>query len=943
MPLCTDNNISLFYARYHMKYQYIEVMVMELKSKELSVYRKSFQKISILFLTLLLFLCFTTGTGTSAPSNFWFNGTTFNETGGLMDGVNVSIGVYNFTQNGPNLIATYENYSNASGNSGIFNISVNTVGNDYFYKPVIKHFNSTTGRLDYIGQSLPELPAQEIQSISPIDFYLRTGGTINITAVNDTGVSVNFSYMVKDTILGYPIAENFNSEVANATIYVPSERSYSIMIYPNQSFPVSYDLNNLTDYDNNYANITFNTSTLLRRMTGYANLSGGTSNFTNLTIIPFLMEPGDMVFQDHPMPYNMSAWNQQTPGSDTYDATNGTYNITLPGAKMTANLLLFATAYNQTTGTHYGAFKNVSLDYSTDAVNNFNFTMAGLLGTQTNIPMQNADWSSGISTVNITTNKSSFQLKNSTGANISGFAHVEVKVNYSAYNGSTFSWMVDVKQENNGSFSIPALNADIEKINIFTQASAPLKTKITTSQLATQPVSINLTSFNPGAIDDLDTDIGIQMDMFKSTAVCDVPYPATGCSLFGDNGGGEKSEGDFNPFKVVLGGGKISLRMVSSSNITVHYKNVDMLASGPPDAMFDTSGDETRSGSTLDEAWRFGSMGPEIYDEVLVGVPLDSTLNTSNVTVKLENLYDNDWNVIWNIVDNTTAQIPSDYSDFNTTWFNATTGLPCSITNESADCYINTTYAMAWLRIPHFSGIGPSISGFSTFALVSSSSGGSDGTGGDGVTTSEPYDNIEKAERYEKTLSAGKPVSYTFTESEHAVSEIVVTGEENEYDVTVRIEALKSTSSLVSESAPGTVFKNLNIWAGTKKIKEAVIKFKVENSWLDTNNIEAGNVRMVRWSDNEWGQLETTQNTKDDSYTYYKAKTGGFSSFAIVGLKDTSLVPTESEAKVTEVTTPTGEMIPAPIDTGDKESAGFGVMAFVSIMVLMFAIRNKRK
>ncbi|MCK5642142.1 MAG: hypothetical protein KAJ19_15160, partial [Gammaproteobacteria bacterium] len=711
-----------------------------------------------------------------------------------MDGVNVSIGVYNFTQNGPNLIATYENYSNASGNSGIFNISIDTVADDYFYKPVIKHFDSTTGRLDYIGQSLPELPSFEMQDISPIDFYLRTGGTINITAVNETGASVNFSYMVKDTLLGYPIADNFTSEVANVTIYVPAERSYSIMIYPNQSFPVSYDLNNLTDYDNNYANITFNTSTLLRRVSGYANLSDGTSNFTNLTIIPFLMEPGDMVFQDHPMPYNMSAWNQPTPGSDTYNATNGTYNITLPGAMMTANLLLFATAYNETIGTHYGAFKNVSLNYSADAVNNFNFTMAELLGTQTNISMQNADWSSGIPTVNITTNKSSFQLKNQTsGANISGFAHIEVKVNYSAYNGSTFSWMVDVSQNDNGSFSIPALNADIEKVNIFTQASAPLKTKITTTQLATQPVNIALTSFNPGAIDDLNTDIGIQMDMFKSTTECDVPYPATGCSLFGDNGGGEKSEGDFNPFKVVLGGGKISLRMVSSSNITVHYKNVDMLASGPPDAMFDTEGGETRTGSTLEEAWRFGSMGPEIYDEVLVGVPLDSTLNTSNVTVKLGKLYDNDWTVIWDIDVNNISDLPSDYTDFNTTWFNDITGMPCSITNETANCYVNTTYRIAWLRIPHFSGIGPMISGLSTFALVSSSSGGSDGTGGDGVTTSEPYENIEKAERYEKTLFAGKPVTYTFTESEHAVSEIVVTGEENEYDITLRVESLKST------------------------------------------------------------------------------------------------------------------------------------------------------
>ena len=662
----------------------------------------------------LLFLGFIAGTA----SAFDFKGYAYNETKGGLNNTNASVEVYIFGPQGPQLNTTYFNLSNESGYFNVSNITGGE-GQPYFYKIILRHFNETNNTLDYIGQSLPEFPYQQISQLtmgSPIDFYLRPGGTINISAVNVSGNATTFRYQIKDTKLGYPIASNFTSDVSNAEVYVPANRNYSIMIYPNQSFPVSYDLNNLTTYPDNYANITFNTSNLLRRVTGYANLSDGSSNFTDLKIIAYLMEPGRMIFQDNPMPYNMSAWDCAGPGpvdcqSDIYDPANGTFNITLPGAKMTANILLFATAYNATG--YYGAFRNISLDYSNTTETNFNFTLKTLLGTPTNITLNNASGGGpgGQGTTNVTTKKLSFQLKNGTSqANITGFAHIEVKVNYSAYNGSTFNWMTDVSQASNGSFRIPVINADINKINIFTQDFAPLKTSKTSAQLATEPVVINLTSFEPGAINRSGPPPDIKIKMLKSNPQCDVPQPAQGCNLFND-AGGEKNMADFNPFKVVIGGGKISMRMkLVSNNITVHYKNVDMLASGPPDAVFDSNANQTsHNGTLLEQVWRFGSMGPEIYDEVLIGIPLGS-VNPNNVSVKLGKLYDNSWNEVWNMSVNDTTQIPSDYSAFNTTWFNSTTGMQCT-TDITSPCYLDLTRRMVWLTIPHFSGVGPTVSG----------------------------------------------------------------------------------------------------------------------------------------------------------------------------------------------------------------------------------------
>ncbi|MDL5503420.1 MAG: hypothetical protein QSU88_09410, partial [Candidatus Methanoperedens sp.] len=85
-------------------------------------------------------------------------------------------------------------------------------------------------------------------------------------------------------------------------------------------------------------------------------------------------------------------------------------------------------------------------------------------------------------------------------------------------------------------------------INIFTQDFAPLKTSKTSAQLATEPVVINLTSFEPGSINRSGPPPDIKIRLLKSRPECDVPYPAPNCNLF-DDSDGEKNMADFNPFK----------------------------------------------------------------------------------------------------------------------------------------------------------------------------------------------------------------------------------------------------------------------------------------------------------------------------------------------------------------------------------------------------------
>jgi PGF-pre-PGF domain-containing protein len=241
------------------------------------------------------------------------------------------------------------------------------------------------------------------------------------------------------------------------------------------------------------------------------------------------------------------------------------------------------------------------------------------------------------------------------------------------------------------------------------------------------------------------------------------------------------------------------------------------------------------------------------------------------------------------------------------------------------------------------------INHFSTFVLVgdivststTSDGGSSGGTGSGGIVTGESFDNIAKSESYDKDLIAGTPVTYAFTSPELGVYEIAFTNKENENGIAVRVEALKGTSKQVTVQAPGTVYRNINILAGTKRMKEALVRFRVENTWLGSNSIAGSDVKLVKWDGSQWTMLETAQTTKDDTYTNYEAKTDTFSVFAITGLKGGIIVPTATPVAAETQAMPTGTGTPAPSPT--KKVPGFEFVLTVAILSVAYQFGKKRR
>ena len=57
------------------------------------------------------------------------------------------------------------------------------------------------------------------------------------------------------------------------------------------------------------------------------------------------------------------------------------------------------------------------------------------------------------------------------------------------------------------------------------------------------------------------------------------------------------------------------------------------------------------------------------------------------------------------------------------------------------------------------------------------------------------------------------------------------------------------------------------------------IKFKVANSWL--KNYDMDTVKLHRYVNNNWIELDTSSYGSDDIYHFFKATSPGFSFFAI--------------------------------------------------------------
>ncbi|WP_135612643.1 PGF-pre-PGF domain-containing protein [Methanococcoides sp. AM1] len=187
---------------------------------------------------------------------------------------------------------------------------------------------------------------------------------------------------------------------------------------------------------------------------------------------------------------------------------------------------------------------------------------------------------------------------------------------------------------------------------------------------------------------------------------------------------------------------------------------------------------------------------------------------------------------------------------------------------------------------------GTSSSGGSTDGAGSGSSGG--GGAGD---SGEQFGNIEFKDVTERTVYKGMNMSYHFNSPDNPIVNVNFTPLKNSGSITTTIEVLKDRSAFVQDDPEGLVYKNMNIWVGKygfatpANIESMTIGFRVETSWMETNDINASAIRLNRNSDGKWEALQTMYMGEKDGYVYFESSTPGFSPFAITAVPASSVIP----------------------------------------------------
>ncbi len=246
---------------------------------------------------------------------------------------------------------------------------------------------------------------------------------------------------------------------------------------------------------------------------------------------------------------------------------------------------------------------------------------------------------------------------------------------------------------------------------------------------------------------------------------------------------------------------------------------------------------------------------------------------------------------------------------------------------------------------------------FGTFALIGTAPtppcttcGGSinSGGGGGGVST-ESYSNIQIREKVDLYIFKDKLTSYIFRSADPILN-VNITGNISAGEVTATIEVLKNTSNLVKGQAPGLIYKNVNIFVGTsgfampKNIKEAFIRFKVNNAWMSTNSVSASDIKLVKWDGSKWIKLETKVLSKDEANTFFEGKTNAFSPFAI------SATTREKTSEITpsiSVIQPEITATPAITKTLPSEILPqfnlYTIIVFIAVIGIILAVGSRRK
>lgn len=686
-------------------------------------------KKGLLFFVTLVTLFSLVCMGFAYAGSFNLTGTVQNSSYAVVQNANVS--VYQVAMNPgapPTETLVLSNYTNSTGGFVITNLNDSFLVN---YKIKINYRNSTNGgNVTEINPTLPPMPGGVITlAMNGGIFYLIPAVTVTMYTSNLTDIfNGSFNSLVFDNALGMPVAENVQNNNTNiSTVYLPRDRNYTLMFMRDPTYfgfganaatpPLTYSLNYGDIIGNGTAGIGYSVSVnkslayTQNRIWGYVYISGNMTGVNNVSHLLPKLSPLGMV---PPNSEVLFGTNNLTAAIPAQVILNGNisiafFNYSVMGSGSGIEYMI--EVYANGTDEYFAAFQNVSITGDTK----INITLRRLGGRLANTTVQGTTYKTSLTKISL--------LNGDTPSSAIQDAHVELTQTLpNGYVVRSFIDSLTLPQSGPGYFESPILINSTVYVKVFSSQFAPIEKKLNTSAQAVNVTlkGFDMKKFDSGAGDNPNissfSNSQIAMSFFRNTAACNnVGFSVSSCRI------GSQFDGSFNPMQAMMAG-KSNLYISLGANASeLMFVGVDMLASGPPDAaMSDNANQQNNSdGDSLEDLWKFGSLAPKIYDAVIIGIPYNtSRLDTNDaVRIRLDYLYDNDWNLTWNSTSDTNAtSVPSEYADYNLSWLNRSLGgMRCytstGILGAAQYCYINTSSHMLYLKVPHFSNLGTVIAG----------------------------------------------------------------------------------------------------------------------------------------------------------------------------------------------------------------------------------------
>lgn len=168
----------------------------------------------------------------------------------------------------------------------------------------------------------------------------------------------------------------------------------------------------------------------------------------------------------------------------------------------------------------------------------------------------------------------------------------------------------------------------------------------------------------------------------------------------------------------------------------------------------------------------------------------------------------------------------------------------------------------------------------------SSSSGGGGGGGAGTAAKAKVLVGDKEAIVTIPSIAAKAEVNFSIVSQALVITEMKVKVVNTVSNIQITATKLDARPGTLVSDAPGVVNQYLSIDKvniSEADIEKVTMDFKVEKTWIASNNIDESTVSLYRYVNDVWNKLETVKVNEDSTNIYYQSTSPGLSVFAVAG------------------------------------------------------------